>query len=78
MSKLNEIVIDESVEFPPRLKLDGFSFSPGVGNIIGGLYIAHRARNGDEDAIAFLTALRVTIVDSNGKQYWPKVNDNNI
>ncbi len=56
---------------PKKIKFDGFEFIVSLENIVLYLYIARRARNGDEEAIDILNTFQVKIIDINGNLYWP-------
>lgn len=58
------------------VKYDGRKFVRGdVTPHLWCVYLAKKARDGDEDAIALLTAFEITVWDADGKQYWPKENE---
>lgn len=58
---------------PIGTTFDGFRWGNWSGQHVGAIYLAALARRGDKLAAEILTATNVTILDMDGRQYWPVV-----
>ena len=57
---------------PPRLEFDGHQFDWAWSSLyLPVLYLASKARRGDEQAVDVLKAFNCTVLDRDGKRYWP-------
>lgn len=57
---------------PQKIRFDGRDFyTNGMMLVAYGLYLAKRARDGDEDAIELLSVFGVQINDADDNPYWP-------